>query len=291
MIAKPPGTSTKEEKHKQAGEEDKFLSQLAGVHTKNSNISSQATQCRSLVISELSAGRQPETSKSFLTFSVDTGRFGPVFLSGGRMVYVKGALRALLAQQRGQIQLLIIAPILTLSFLGLLVRSASSAVDHRAEKKKIVAELKRRLDEVNGSLPQESQTYPTDSFYPWNSSEEGYERGEYGEYGWIATLDEVVITPLVSLEDPPSFLNESELDEIAPLEQNLSQPQPPTFPFKTSYRVRNRDTLETILRGEGVAPEQVKVWSLPSRRMKRSAGCNAGSVSLLCLPKVMMRHF
>ncbi|MBI3304169.1 MAG: peptidoglycan DD-metalloendopeptidase family protein [Deltaproteobacteria bacterium] len=64
------------------------------------------------------------------------------------MKYLKGTLRILLAQQSGQIQLLIIAPILTLSFLSLIVRTASSAVDPSLEKKKVTEQLKRRLSEV-----------------------------------------------------------------------------------------------------------------------------------------------
>jgi murein DD-endopeptidase MepM/ murein hydrolase activator NlpD len=64
------------------------------------------------------------------------------------MKYLQGTLRILLAQQSGQIQLLIIAPILTLSFLSLVVRTASSAVDPSLEKKKVTEQLKRRLSEV-----------------------------------------------------------------------------------------------------------------------------------------------
>jgi murein DD-endopeptidase MepM/ murein hydrolase activator NlpD len=61
---------------------------------------------------------------------------------------LRGTLLTLLAQQSGQVQLLIIAPILTLSFLSLVVRTASSAVDSSVEKKKVTEQLKRRLNEV-----------------------------------------------------------------------------------------------------------------------------------------------
>ena len=57
-------------------------------------------------------------------------------------------LRTFLAQQSGQTQLLIIAPLLTLSLLSLVVRTASSAVDPALEKKKVTEQLKRRLSEV-----------------------------------------------------------------------------------------------------------------------------------------------
>jgi hypothetical protein len=64
------------------------------------------------------------------------------------MKSLRGVLDALLAQQTGQLQLLIIAPILTLSFLSLVVRTASSAVDPALQKQKVVDQLKQRLIEV-----------------------------------------------------------------------------------------------------------------------------------------------
>jgi murein DD-endopeptidase MepM/ murein hydrolase activator NlpD len=70
------------------------------------------------------------------------------------MRYVQGKIRTLLAQQSGQIQLLIIAPILTLSFLSLVVRTANSAIDPSLEKKKVNQQLKQRLLEVRGADPQ-----------------------------------------------------------------------------------------------------------------------------------------
>jgi hypothetical protein len=66
---------------------------------------------------------------------------------------LKGTLLTLLTQQSGQIQLLIVAPILTLSFLSLVVRTASSAVDSSIEKKKVTEQLKRRLSEVQNEQP------------------------------------------------------------------------------------------------------------------------------------------
>lgn len=71
---------------------------------------------------------------------------------------LKGTLLTLLAQQSGQIQLLIVAPILTLSFLSLVVRTASSAVDPSLEKKKVTEQLKRRLNEVKNERPVEIET-------------------------------------------------------------------------------------------------------------------------------------
>ncbi len=64
------------------------------------------------------------------------------------MKHLKGMCCALLAQQSGQIQLFIIAPILTLSFLSFIVRTADSAVDPALEKRRVTEQLKRRLSEV-----------------------------------------------------------------------------------------------------------------------------------------------
>src|SRR5262249_6219422 len=64
------------------------------------------------------------------------------------MKYLQETFCALLAQQSGQIQFLIIAPILTLSFLSLIVRTANSAIDPALEKRKVTEQLKRRLSEV-----------------------------------------------------------------------------------------------------------------------------------------------
>src|SRR5215204_4273776 len=70
------------------------------------------------------------------------------------MRYVPRNIRTLLAQQSGQIQLLIIAPILALFFLSLVVRTANSAIDPSLEKKKVNQQLKQRLMEVRGADPQ-----------------------------------------------------------------------------------------------------------------------------------------
>ncbi len=64
------------------------------------------------------------------------------------MKHLKEMFRVLLAQQSGQIQFLIIAPILTLSFLSLIVRTANSTIDPALEKRKVTEQLKRRLSEV-----------------------------------------------------------------------------------------------------------------------------------------------
>ncbi len=78
----------------------------------------------------------------------------------------KGILQRLLAQQSEQVQLLIIIPSLTLFFLSLIVRTASSAIDPALEKKKVTEQLRQRLSEVQNdeeikvTLAVESSTPP-----------------------------------------------------------------------------------------------------------------------------------
>ena len=58
----------------------------------------------------------------------------------------------LLAHQNGQVQVLIIAPILVLCFLGFVVRAASSGVDPTLATNEITAQLERRLREIQKKM-------------------------------------------------------------------------------------------------------------------------------------------
>jgi hypothetical protein len=60
----------------------------------------------------------------------------------------KGILQRLRTPQSDHIQLLILIPSLTLVFLSLIVRTASSAIDPTLEKKKVTEQLRQRLSEV-----------------------------------------------------------------------------------------------------------------------------------------------
>jgi len=98
--------------------------------------------------------RKPYGHRRYLT-----GRRGepnksasPIFLLGKNggvvMKQWKGILQRLRAQQSNQIQLFIVIPSLTLFFLSLIVRTASSAIDPTLEKKKVAEQLRQRLSEV-----------------------------------------------------------------------------------------------------------------------------------------------
>ena len=172
---------------------------------------------------------------------------------GGSMVHMKGAWRTLLAQLRGQIQLLIIVPILALSLLGLVARSASSAVDQRLEKQKVFEQLKLRLSEVqNGPL----HSHLADEM----------EEDEFGEF--LAAASMFAPESRFSSPHPDVELDiETALaDSVSSVHQELAPPQP--FPFETTYRVRNHDTLGAILRAEGVAAQDAKTWIAAAKKQK-----------------------
>ena len=172
---------------------------------------------------------------------------------GGSMVHMKGAWRTLLVQLRGQIQLLIIVPILALSLLGLVARSASSAVDQRLEKRKVFEQLKLRLSEVqNGPL----HSHLADEM----------EGDEFGEF--LAAASMFAPESRFSSPHPDVELDiETALaDSVSSVHQELVPPQP--FPFETTYRVRNHDTLGAILRAEGVAAQDAQIWIAAAKKQK-----------------------
>ena len=155
------------------------------------------------------------------------------------MVYMKGAWRTLSAQLRGQIQLLIIVPILALSLLGLVARGASSAVDQRLEKRKVSEQLKLRLSEVqNGPLHS----------HPEDEMEEDESRFSSPH-------------PAVELDTETALA-----DSVSSVHQELAPPQP--FPFETTYRVRNHDTLGAILRAEGIAAQDAQIWIAAAKKQR-----------------------
>ena len=126
--------------------------------------------------------------------------------------------------QHGSIQFLILAPVLTLCLLGLIVRSASSAVDHRIEKQKIAEQLRQRLSEVysDPTPPRLSRPAPEPT------------------------------------ADPPAVAEPAAAQVAAATAEQPSQPQ--SFPLQTTHTVRKKDTFETILRGQGLGQSAASTW-------------------------------
>lgn len=159
----------------------------------------------------------------------------------------KGTLLTFLAQQSGQIQLLIVAPILTLSFLSLVVRTASPAVDSSLEKRKVTEQLKRRLSEVQNEQPLLIEEQKT--------------------------LAQPNATPIVSL------LHSAEENTVDPtLQSALQTPPQPTaasslaqqllLPLQVSIKVEKKMTFSSILANEGIEKDESLAWLTAVKKQK-----------------------
>ncbi|MBI3757752.1 MAG: M23 family metallopeptidase [Deltaproteobacteria bacterium] len=163
---------------------------------------------------------------------------------------LKGTLLTLLAQQSGQINLLIVAPILTLSFLSLVVRTASSAVDSSAEKKKVTEQLKRRLSEVQNERPAEgddaktlahSQTLLSAKFAPQKH-------------------------PLkVPASQPPRLI----LQQHSPAQQLM-------LPLQANVKIGKKATLASLLSSEGIEKDELNMWLTAAKKQKELRRLTAG---------------
>jgi len=159
---------------------------------------------------------------------------------------LKGTLLTLLVQQSGQIQLLIVAPILTLSFLSLVVRTASSAVDSSLEKKKVTEQLKRRLNEVQSERVASIEEQKNPSQKP----------------------------PLI-VNLPPSEKKNITL----PVQETLKFPPPQRpspsslaqqllLPLQAKIRVGGKASLSSLLSDEGVERAERQAWLAAAKRQK-----------------------
>lgn len=165
------------------------------------------------------------------------------------MRYLKGTLYAVLAQESGHIQLLLIAPILALSFLSLVVRTASSAVDPALEKKKVTEQLKRRLSEVQHEEEIES-THEDNSVSTKDNAQDPPEAP-------VATL-------------PPPAIASPDQKTVLPVE-----------PQHHTRRVKKKETLAAILRAEGLEAEEAARWTTAARSAKGFHTLRAGQTITL----------
>jgi murein DD-endopeptidase MepM/ murein hydrolase activator NlpD len=168
---------------------------------------------------------------------------------------LKGTLLTFLAQQSGQIQLLIVAPILTLSFLSLVVRTASSAVDSSLEKKKVTEQLKRRLSEVQNEQPillewRQISSHPK------------------------APLIVKLLRPEKELTNPPlqkalKTPSSKQISTHSLIRQLL-------LPLQVSVKVGKKMTLSSILESEGVEKEETAGWLVAVKKQKALQKLAAG---------------
>ena len=155
---------------------------------------------------------------------------------------LKGTLLTLLAQQSGQINLLIVAPILTLSFLSLVVRTASSAVDSSVEKKKVTEQLKRRLSEVQNERPAEGDDAKT---------------SDPSQTLLLAKLALQKHTLKVPASQPPRLI----------LQQHSSAQQL-MLPLQANVKIGKKTTLASLLISEGIEKDELNVWLTAANKQK-----------------------
>lgn len=168
----------------------------------------------------------------------------------------KGTFLTFLTQQSGQIQLLIVAPILTLSFLSLVVRTASSAVDSSIEKKKVTEQLKRRLSEVQNEQP---------ILIEWREA-----------VSPLTKIPFIVHLPHQEKELVSTALQE-DLTNFSP--QQIFTPalaQQLLPPLQVSVKVRKKMTLSSILESEGVGKEEGAAWLVAIKKQKALQKLAAG---------------
>ena len=280
-IAEPSHASADQKRHKQADQEQGALCSLACLHS-----------------------RQDYHPPLFDTISAAVGvldiyahgwQAWPCFsLRGGcEMGYDRGVLRTGMAH--GHIQLLIL-PILVLFFLGSIVRSASSAVDHRLEKQKVIEQLQQRLSEVrkarHPSLLSQSEEFPDQEFVTELPAVVALAPAvEQGEQRLGEVHTRLHLSPILQPEELPAPELAAELPgvsdaspsspavaTVAPPVEQLSQPH--SFPFQTTYTVRKNDTFETILRDQGIKrgarANWITAWIAAAKKDKRVRNLQIG---------------
>jgi len=144
----------------------------------------------------------------------------------------------LITQQSGHIQLLIVAPILTLSVLSLVVRTASSAVDTSVEKKKVTEQLKRRLSEAQN---ERSVTF------------EEQEDSSRGGTILVAKLlpTDTTLAKTSPQENHSPFTLQHDPDLLF---QQLS------LPLQVNIKIKKNMTLSSILSEEGIPDDESGEW-------------------------------
>jgi murein DD-endopeptidase MepM/ murein hydrolase activator NlpD len=174
---------------------------------------------------------------------------------------IRGTLLTLLAQQSGQIQLLIVAPILTLSFLSLIVRTASSAVDSSQEKRKVTEQLKRRLSEVQTekqALASQETKRPSE-----------VKSQAKNEQLPLLSLQKTLNIPLRQVTKAQiSKIATSKLQDSKLQVSSYSIAQQLMLPLQASITVGKKMSLATLLRDEGLNREESSVWLRAAKKQR-----------------------
>ena len=159
-----------------------------------------------------------------------------------RLEYCKEILRISLGRQNGHVQALIIAPILAVSFLGFVVRAASSAVDPVLAKNRVIAQFQQRLSEIRqrndipgSDVPNSVETVPT---------------------------EEQSIKQLIpeGKEDAPASATVALLARSAPAAAVRK-------PGQSEHFIKRNETFGTILKKEGLPRSQFDAWITAAQKI------------------------
>jgi murein DD-endopeptidase MepM/ murein hydrolase activator NlpD len=175
---------------------------------------------------------------------------------------LRGTLLTLLNQQSGQIQLLIVAPILTLSFLSLVVRTASSAVDSSLEKKKVTEQLKRRLSEVQSEKQAEVEESKVVSRPKVNS---GTQSSSPPQRDANLLLQQAATSP-----------QSSQSHATQPVSTPLSPAHQLLLPLQATVKIGKKTTLATLFHEEGLEEAESTAWLAIAKKHKELRRLTSG---------------
>ena len=150
--------------------------------------------------------------------------------------YCKEILRISLGRQNGHVRALLIAPILAVGFLGFVVRAASPAVDPALAKNGVIARLQQRLNEI-----QQRSDVPKRSAVQGNV--------ETGSIGVRPTPEGDTVPPV--------------LVTLPPLPESVTTVG---TPHHIVHAIEPNETFGSILKKEGLSPQQTAAWINAARQ-------------------------
>ncbi len=159
--------------------------------------------------------------------------------------YCKEIFRIFLGRQNGHVQALIIAPILAVSFLGFVVRAASSAVDPTLAKNGVIVQLQQRLNEIQNRTAVLKTALVQEPIQKLESS-----------FLWSEPIPAGTENAAPSVKETlPS-----------PSQQDAAVRKP----LLTEHRIKRNETFETILKKAGLPREQTAAWITAAQKRDES---------------------
>ena len=152
--------------------------------------------------------------------------------------YCKETFCISLGRQNGHVQALLIAPILAVGFLGLIVRVANPAVDLSFAKNEVTAQVQQRLNEI-----QQRSAVPKRRDVP----------------GKV----EMALTVAQPTSEGKEYTTPSVLVTLPPLPELVT---PIGTPHHIVHSIKPNETFGSILKKEGLSPQQTAGWINAARQ-------------------------